>query len=85
MLKLLCHDKSASCAPRAAGCSAKEAVARIQLVDVRWGGSEAAAFEKSKRLLHNAVKLAHPSSDRQMCLFSDASGNCCAALASQVP
>lgn len=63
---------------RKANSSTKKTVNRILLSDVGWGETESAALARSKYILYNAMKLARPRSDRQMCLLSDVSnGRAC--------
>ena len=55
------------------GKNNRKAVSKIPLLDCGWSQEHSGAFEAVKSALGNAVRLAHPSSEKTFCLFTDAS------------
>ena len=69
---------------RAGGKRTKAAVSRILLSEVGWTGAHAEAFEKCQNALANATTLAHPSPEKRICLYTDASQDFWSSIATQV-
>lgn len=70
---------------RAVWSAAKRSASRILLADVGWIEAEPDAFASSKRLLHNAMRLARPRPDRQMLLLSGVPDGLHATLVTMAP
>jgi RNase H-like domain found in reverse transcriptase len=70
---------------RANGRRTKTAAAQIPLSEVGWTALHADAFSACKTALENAVVLAHPSDEKRLCLYTDASDHFWSAVVTQVP
>jgi hypothetical protein len=68
-----------------AGHRTKSAVSRIPLLEVVWDPSHLAVFKSCQTALANATTLAHPSADKRICLYTDASQDFWSAIITQVP
>ena len=77
------HQLLENCCKKA-GKRTKQALRKLDLTS-SWGTNHDAAFHDIKTQLAASVKLAHPRSDRQLCLFTDASDTHWAAVLTQVP
>ena len=67
------------------GKRTKTAAARISLHAVGWSADHLRVFESCQTALANATTLAHPSPDKRVCLYTDASQDFWSAIATQVP
>ena len=67
------------------GKRTKTAAARISLHEVGWSADHLRVFESCQTALANATTLAHPSPDKRVCLYTDASQDFWSAIATQVP
>jgi hypothetical protein len=68
-----------------AGRRTKSAVSRIPLSEVVWDPSHLVVFKSCQTVLANATTLAHPSADKRICLYTDASQDFWSAIVTQVP
>jgi RNase H-like domain found in reverse transcriptase/Integrase core domain/Reverse transcriptase (RNA-dependent DNA polymerase)/Chromo (CHRromatin Organisation MOdifier) domain len=68
-----------------AGSRTKRAVSKILLSQTGWGEAQLKAFQLAKENLSKAVTLAHPSKDKRICVFTDASDRHWASIITQVP
>jgi RNase H-like domain found in reverse transcriptase/Reverse transcriptase (RNA-dependent DNA polymerase)/Integrase core domain/Integrase zinc binding domain len=67
------------------GKRTKVAASRIQLLDVGWSSDHLRVFKSCQTALAHATTLAHPSSAKRLCLYTDASQDFWSAIATQVP
>jgi RNase H-like domain found in reverse transcriptase/Reverse transcriptase (RNA-dependent DNA polymerase)/Integrase zinc binding domain/Integrase core domain len=67
------------------GKRTKTAVARILLSGAGWREMHTEAFKSCQNALSHAATLAHPSRDKRVCLYTDASQEFWSAIATQVP
>jgi RNase H-like domain found in reverse transcriptase len=70
---------------RTGGKRTKTSAARIPLSDVGWTSEHAEAFQSWQNALANATNLAHPSTGKRVCLYTDASQDFWSAIATQIP
>jgi RNase H-like domain found in reverse transcriptase len=70
---------------RAGGKRTKTSAARILLSEAGWTEKHAEAFKSCQTALAQATTLAHPASDKRVCLYTDASQDFWSAIATQVP
>jgi RNase H-like domain found in reverse transcriptase len=69
----------------AGGKRTKTAAAKVQLHLVGWTSHHADVLAACKESLLHAATLAHPSPDRRLCLYTDASQDYWSSMATQVP
>ncbi len=67
------------------GSRKKIKLAKVTLSSVGWSDDHDACFAATKAALQAIVPLAHPTSDKVLCLFTDASDGFWGAVATQVP
>jgi hypothetical protein len=67
------------------GKRTKKAAARISLHEVGWNADHQQVFKSCQTALAHATTLAHPSTDKRVCLYTDASQDFWSAIATQVP
>jgi RNase H-like domain found in reverse transcriptase len=67
------------------GKRTKTAVARIILSSAGWNDMHTGAFKSCQNALSQAATLAHPSRDKRVCLYTDASQEFWSAIATQDP
>jgi hypothetical protein len=70
---------------RAGGKRTKTAVARVLLAEAGWTDTHQKAFECCQNALSHATTLSHPSYEKRVCLYTDASQEFWSAIATQVP
>jgi RNase H-like domain found in reverse transcriptase/Integrase zinc binding domain len=70
---------------KVAGSRTRRAASKVQLSDVTWGPHQSAAFNAVKLALHKAATLAHPDSNKRLCLFTDASDDHWSGILTQIP
>jgi transposase InsO family protein len=70
---------------RAGGKRTKTAVARVLIADAGWTDTHQKAFECCQNALSHATTLSHPSYEKRVCLYTDASQEFWSASATQVP
>jgi hypothetical protein len=67
------------------GKRTKKAAARISLHEVGWNADHQQVFKSCQTALAHATTLAHPSTGKRVCLYTDASQDFWSAIATQVP
>ncbi|KAH9094099.1 hypothetical protein Ae201684P_016714 [Aphanomyces euteiches] len=72
-------------ATKIAGSAKKTALAKVDLAVAGWTAEHDECFEEVKATLARMVPLAHPSEDKAICLFTDASADHWGAACTQVP
>ena len=70
---------------QAGGKRTKSAAARVSLSDVGWSNIHIKAFTDCQKALARAATLAHPSADKRICLYTDASQDYWSSITTQVP
>lgn len=70
---------------RISGKRTRRSIQKIPLTDTTWCDNHLQAFEALKHGIGAAVTLAHPSSTKQLCLFTDASEYHWSAILTQIP
>jgi RNase H-like domain found in reverse transcriptase len=78
------HDLLELVYARDNGRRTKTAAAKIPLSEVGWTALHAAAFSACKTAFEIAVVLAHPSEEKRLCLYTDASDQFWSAVVTQV-
>ena len=68
-----------------AGGRTKKAVLRISLKQNLWDEEHSESFKTVKNALHNVATLAHPDSNKVLCLFTDASDLHWSGVLTQIP
>ena len=63
----------------------KSQASKVQLANFKWGPTHKKSFDDSKKLLLNAVEVAHVDDDKHLCLFCDASDKHYGAALTQIP
>jgi hypothetical protein len=63
----------------------KSQASKLQLANFNWGATHKKSFNDSKKLLLNAVEVAHVDDDKHLCLFCDASDKHYEAALTQIP
>ncbi|KAH9150968.1 hypothetical protein AeRB84_006310 [Aphanomyces euteiches] len=69
----------------AGGSSKKAALARVKLAAIGWSKDHAKCFDDVKDTLGRMVPLAHPTPEKIICLFTDASVSHWGAACTQIP
>ena len=67
------------------GKRTRRSIQKILLSNTSWSDDHQQAFEAMKHAISAAVTLAHPSSTKQLCLFTDASEYHWSAILTQIP
>lgn len=55
----------------------------VHIADCKWTEKEREAFKALKQCLYNAIRLAVPQKEKQLCLFTDASSTGCSIVVTQ--
>lgn len=66
------------------GKSTTSSIKGIPMRSLAWGPNHAAAFKDFQSMLLDTVKLAYPSVEKDLCLFTDASERFWSAVVTQV-
>ena len=61
----------------------KKALVGMKLTDYGWGEKEASSFQKCLKVVHEAIRMAVPDKDKELCLFTDASTVGCSIIVTQ--
>jgi hypothetical protein len=69
----------------AGGKRTKHAVSKVALADVGWSEEHMACFLQCQNALENLVTLAHPSPEKRICMYTDASSDFWSSITTQVP
>jgi len=78
------HNLMEDAYSKASGKRTKRAIRNISVAD-NWGAIHDQSFDTIKKQLVAAVKLSHPKSEHDLCLFTDASDTHWSAILTQVP
>jgi hypothetical protein len=70
---------------QAGGKRTKTAVSKVELADIGWLDAHARCFKQCQIALENLVTLAHPSTARRICMYTDASSLFWSSITTQVP
>jgi transposase InsO family protein len=70
---------------KAAKARDKRSLHRFHTGDFGWGKEEDAAFQQVKEALKHCVQLQYPDEDKEVCVFTDASGDFWSIVVTQVP